>query len=466
MCVVTQHKSLPAAAGNPHVSWLDDGYQQRDRAGVNEMLTMDYGALPPEINSARMYLGPRSAPMLAAAAAWDGLAAELHSTASTYESTISRLTSEGWLGPASASMAAAVAPYVTWLTRTGAEAEQTAAQALAAAGAYEAAFATTVPPALVAANRAQLTALVATNYLGQNTPAIATTEAQYGEMWAQDAAAMYSYANSSAAASVLKPFKQPAQTTNPAGLAGQAAAISQVNGTAATSGTQTTLSQLTSAVPSALQSLASPVSTTHRLGFLELQLFQRAHLSRICKPRNHSPGDHVRGVRHQLLAGPRIGGSPHAPWRRLQYPCVCQSDYPCSFDPGVGAHARGFTGPRRGVGSDSPIRARWAVVRAAELDGGCAGGQPGGCHLRGRWLDHRRRSGCHRPGGHPGGHAGHPGHARRRHGRARLRTWASLRIPRDRHATAAGRGMTEADADVVELRISRAGASGPALAGL
>ncbi len=240
---------------------------------LNEMLTMDYGALPPEINSARMYLGPRSAPMLAAAAAWDGLAAELHSTASTYESTISRLTSEGWLGPASASMAAAVAPYVTWLTRTGAEAEQTAAQALAAAGAYEAAFATTVPPALVAANRAQLTALVATNYLGQNTPAIATTEAQYGEMWAQDAAAMYSYANSSAAASVLKPFKQPAQTTNPAGLAGQAAAISQVNGTAATSGTQTTLSQLTSAVPSALQSLASPVSTTTGWDFLNSNFF-------------------------------------------------------------------------------------------------------------------------------------------------------------------------------------------------
>jgi PPE-repeat protein len=230
---------------------------------------MDFGALPPEINSARMYFGPGSAPMLAAATGWDAVAAELQSTASTYQSVIEGLTSEGWLGPASASMAAAVAPFVTWMTSTGAQAEQTAAQATAAAGAYEAAFAMTVPPAVVTANRAQLTALVATNFLGQNTSAIAATEAQYGEMWAQDAAAMYSYASSSAAASVLKPFKQPAQTTNPAGLARQAAAVTHVTGSAAgTTGAQTTLSQLTSAMPTALQSLASPVSTTPASDFL------------------------------------------------------------------------------------------------------------------------------------------------------------------------------------------------------
>ena len=42
---------------------------------------MDFGAFPPEINSARMYAGPGAGSMLAAAAAWDGLAADLHSTA-------------------------------------------------------------------------------------------------------------------------------------------------------------------------------------------------------------------------------------------------------------------------------------------------------------------------------------------------------------------------------------------------
>lgn len=47
---------------------------------------MDFAALPPEINSGRMYAGPGSEPMLAAAGAWDSLAAELYSAATYYQS--------------------------------------------------------------------------------------------------------------------------------------------------------------------------------------------------------------------------------------------------------------------------------------------------------------------------------------------------------------------------------------------
>jgi PPE-repeat protein len=198
--------------------------------------------------------------MLAAAAAWDALAAELGSTAAWYQSVIERLVSEGWLGPASNSMASAVSPYMTWMSRSGVQAEHAATQAAAAAGAFDAAYAMTVPPPLVAANRAQLMALVATNFLGQNTPAIATTEAQYSEMWAQDAAAMYGYAAGSATASKLKPFSPPPQTTNPSGQTDQAAAAAQVTSTSAATGTQETLSQLTAQVPSSLQSLAAPAA--------------------------------------------------------------------------------------------------------------------------------------------------------------------------------------------------------------
>jgi PPE-repeat protein len=222
---------------------------------------MDFGALPPEINSARMYSGSGSTSMLAAAAAWDGLAMELVRTASSYQSAITGLISEGWLGPTSSSMAAAVTPYMTWMSMTGAKAEQAASQATAAAGAYEAAFAMTVPPAEVAANRTQLTTLIATNFLGLNTPAIAANEAQYGEMWAQDAAAMYGYAASSAGASRLTSFSQPPQTTNPDAQNDQAEKVAQATGTSTASGAQETLSQLTSQVPNALQSFASPVSS-------------------------------------------------------------------------------------------------------------------------------------------------------------------------------------------------------------
>ncbi|MGB8790654.1 MAG: PPE family protein, partial [Mycobacterium sp.] len=188
---------------------------------------MDFSALPPEINSARMYSGPGAGPLMAAATAWDELATELNSTAASYSSVISGLTGEDWLGPSSASMAAAAAPYAAWMSTTGAQAEQAAAQAMAAASAYEAAFAMTVPPPVIAANRSQTMALIATNILGQNTSAIAASEAQYAEMWAQDSAAMQGYASSSAAASTLSPFTSPPQTTNPAGLAGQAATVAQ-----------------------------------------------------------------------------------------------------------------------------------------------------------------------------------------------------------------------------------------------
>ncbi len=222
---------------------------------------MDFGGLPPEVNSARMYAGAGAGPLLAAATAWDQVAGELHSSAISYQSAVTGLTGGAWQGPASAAMAAAAAPYVAWLSSTATQCEQVANQARAAVSAYESAFAMTVPPPLIAANRAQLMLLVATNFLGQNTPAIMVTEAHYGEMWAQDAAAMYGYAGNSAAASTLTPFVSPQQTTNPSGLAAQAAALAQASGTGAASHAQNTAWSL-SAVPQALQGMASPASST------------------------------------------------------------------------------------------------------------------------------------------------------------------------------------------------------------
>lgn len=220
---------------------------------------MDFGMLPPEINSVRMYGGPGSRSMVAAAAAWDGLAAELRCTAASYTSVVSGLTT-AWRGHSSAMMAAATMPYAAWLVTTAAQAEQTALQARAAAGAYETAFAATVPPPLVAANRSQLASLVATNLFGQNTAAIAATEAQYADMWASDAAAMYGYAGQSAAASKVIPFNPAPQSTDPAATANQAAAVSQAMATSTGTNAQSTLSHAMSAVPQSLQSLAAPAA--------------------------------------------------------------------------------------------------------------------------------------------------------------------------------------------------------------
>jgi PPE-repeat protein len=187
---------------------------------------LDFAVLPPEVNSGRMYSGAGPGPMLAAASAWNVLAAELQATALGYSSVFSELSAR-WHGPTSAAMMAAATPYVAWLNATAAQAECTAAQAGAAVAAYEAAFAATVPPTEVVANRARLMILIATNILGQNACAIAANEAQYAEMWAQDAAAMYGYVDSSAVATELVPFDTPQQITSPAGPIAQSAAVTQ-----------------------------------------------------------------------------------------------------------------------------------------------------------------------------------------------------------------------------------------------
>lgn len=217
---------------------------------------MDFGALPPEVNSGRMYVGAGSGPLLAAAAAWDALGAELHSFAAAYSSTIAGMTVGSWLGPAAASMSAAVAPYLAWATASAATAEQAAVQAKLAAAAYEAAFVATVPPPVIAANRSLLMTLIATNILGQNTAAIAAAEAEYAEMWAQDAVAMYAYAASSAAATRLAPFTEPPQTTDSSGAARQSAAVAQ----SAASDIGSELPALINVTPTMLQGLAAAPS--------------------------------------------------------------------------------------------------------------------------------------------------------------------------------------------------------------
>jgi PPE-repeat protein len=105
-----------------------------------------------------------------------------------------------------------------------------------------------------------LMALIATNFFGQNTPAIMATEAAYVEMWAQDAAAMYGYQAAAQAASVLSPFTVPAQTTSPAGLAGQAAAVAQAVSTSAGTSAQT-VAPLTTAMSTPLSfALSTPLT--------------------------------------------------------------------------------------------------------------------------------------------------------------------------------------------------------------
>jgi PPE-repeat protein len=186
----------------------------------------DFVARPPEVNSWMIYTGPGPAPLLATAAAWEVLAGDLRLAATGHGLAVADLVGTGWQGSSSAAMAAAAARYVGWMHATAAQAEQAGMQAAAAVSAYEAAFAATVPPPVIAANRTRLMWLVAHNALalGTLTPAIMATEAEYMEFWAQDATAICAYASASEAASMLTPMAAAPPTTNSGGLAGSAVA--------------------------------------------------------------------------------------------------------------------------------------------------------------------------------------------------------------------------------------------------
>jgi PPE-repeat protein len=237
---------------------------------------MSFMMFPPEVNSALMYAGAGSGPLMAAASAWDELAADLETTATSYQAVIQELTGGPWLGPSSVQMTSATAPYIAWLQGSSIQAAQTSAQARLAAAAYEGAFDATVPPTVIAANRALLAALVATNFLGQNTPAIAATEALYMEMWFQDGLTMDTYALASQQATAL-PAQAPAPTTSDGGTSADAAAAAQstanslgtdlqallqayLSGTGNTAPSGTTTTPLQGAWTSVLTDLAVPTS--------------------------------------------------------------------------------------------------------------------------------------------------------------------------------------------------------------
>ena len=227
---------------------------------------MNFLVLPPEVNSARMYTGAGAAPLFMAAAAWDGLASDLQDSAASFRSVVSALTNGPWSGSALVAMTDVAAPYVGWLSASAGQAEETAAQAQAPATAFDAARTATVHPAAVAANRMQLMTLVATNFLGQNTPAIAATEFQYVEMWAQDLAAMSAITPEWTRCFRVHAIPYPAEklggfATRASRLATQAAASDPPAAPPPAPPMTPTLQSLLQALTSGVQVLATPAST-------------------------------------------------------------------------------------------------------------------------------------------------------------------------------------------------------------
>jgi PPE-repeat protein len=218
---------------------------------------MNFATLPPEINSGRMYEGPGPGTMSQAVTAWDRLATRLYTAVTDYRAVTSKLAAR-WEGPASTAMTQAATPYIDWLNAAAAQAEHAATQAAAAVSAHETALAAVVPPPVIDANRALRRSLATTNCLGQTSPVIADVDAEYEQMWARDADAMYAYARASAHASTVTPFTSPPPTN--AEPARQDAAVNQASRAWAVTAAPEIIStgyQVISTIPETLQALCS-----------------------------------------------------------------------------------------------------------------------------------------------------------------------------------------------------------------
>ncbi len=213
--------------------------------------------MPPEINSALIYAGAGSGPLHGAAAAWDGLASDLSSAATSFQSVVSGLIGGTWTGPAALEMAASATPYIQWLTSAAGQAEAAAAQARVAASAFESALTATVPTAAVVTNRTQLLSLIATNILGQNTPAIAMSEFEYMDMWAADVGAMFGYHTGALTAAAAMPALSAPPVAAAFGLADLTAGVT---GLLSTTGLAGPLSSATALLATGTTALVSQPS--------------------------------------------------------------------------------------------------------------------------------------------------------------------------------------------------------------
>lgn len=233
---------------------------------------MDYGQIPPEIHSARMHSGPGAQSLLTAATAWGDIADGLDEAADGFRGVTAGLNC-GWQGTAAIAMTQAATPYLGWLTAAAAKSKQTAAHARAGAAAYQDAVAAMVPLPVIAANRSRRASLAAGNALSQDTQTIAEMDADYDQMWARDVEAMYTYAESSAAAARVTPF-----TSGPLALDLPVPARHGVTGDPEVISAG---SQLISAIPQLLQSLSAAPLTSTALAAVSSSL---AKLSRLAVP--------------------------------------------------------------------------------------------------------------------------------------------------------------------------------------
>ncbi len=227
-----------------------------------------WSALPPEVNAGQLMLGDQGASIAAAAAAYEALAAALTAEGAKMAATAGVTASTGWVGVGGTAMMATAMPYVAALQLLAAWVQQSAASAAGIEQAYVTAKTGMIPAPVCNGNRDTWVGLANTNFCGINLPPMGVLDdTYYFGFWPNNAGMMGGYEGIVMAilAQLLTPPPPAPLTANPAGPAGQAAAISQAAASGATSAAMSQslngVNQAAGAVQPGAQAAAAPANS-------------------------------------------------------------------------------------------------------------------------------------------------------------------------------------------------------------
>jgi len=237
-----------------------------------------FSAFPPEVNAGQLMAGDQGASIAAAVAAHEALSAALMEEGARMGTTAGTTAATGWEGVGGAAMVSTAMPYVAALEALAGWVQQSAASAAAIEQAYAVTKAAMIQVPICTTNRTSQAGLVATNVIGQNTPAIIGLDAEYyGHFWTNNASLMGSYeafVTPILAALGVPPPPAPL-TANPAGPAGQAAAIGEAAANGAANAAMSQSLQGVQQASGAVQPGAAPAGAAQSMGSMAPQMLSQ-----------------------------------------------------------------------------------------------------------------------------------------------------------------------------------------------
>lgn len=278
------------------------------------MATETWSGYPPEVNSGRWEAGTGPETWMAASAVWTSFAEIVSTATASLMGEIAMMTGSTLTGMTSVSMMASSVPFFGWLAHMESTALMHALACATVAQSWGQCTAGIIPLPVVNQNRITEASLQASNIFGQNSPAIAELDREYGQFWTQDGASMMVYDTAVSLATAPKMVMPPPMLANLAGGAGQmadnAAQAAQSAGQSASqmSSQMGDLSQAGSSTGSQAGSSMGQMSSMMQAPMQAMsQMSQMANPQSLMQPMP-SMMQPLQSMLGQFMNGPQMGG--------------------------------------------------------------------------------------------------------------------------------------------------------------